>query len=425
MNNPLKYFSVYCLLGFSFFNNCTAPKPGYSSKENLYKKNNLEVNAKFLAYHISDSVTQIYFTVSNENLLYKRPDTSGYFYSVTKVKYFLYPNAKSKQFLDSGSVTLFDRQTENVSSRNLKGSLFSKCKTGESYVCDLWIYDLNKKTRTPFVIEVDKTSAATRQSFLIQNPKGNVIYDYNLINGDTVIIKSFMNTENSFTLDYFKNEFPLAPPPFSDFERGPFNYKPDSSFIVSRTFGVLKVVIPVKGFYHLVTDKVSKNGLTLFSVDASFPGIKNETEMIKSTRYVTTSQEYNTLLDAENKKLAIDKFWLEKGGSNERAKELIRKYYSRVQQSNKLFTSYQPGWQTDRGMIYVVFGPPTTMFKYAKNEVWVYGNELQPGAIRFTFVKVINPFTDNDFSLERNEIYKYSWHQAVTGWKEGHLFFDN
>ena len=413
------------MLGFALFNDCTAPKESYSSKENLYKKNNLEIAAKFLAYHISDSLTQIYFTISNENFLYKRPDTSGYFYSATKVKYFLYAYAKAKQLLDSGSVTLFDRQTENVNVRNLTGSLFSKCRTGQGYVCDLWIYDLNKKTRTPFVIEIDKTSSSTRQSFLIQRTNGTVIYDYNLVNGDTAIIKSFLNTASDFTVDYFKNEFPLPPPPFSNFERGSFNYKPDSSFTVSRAFGILKLIVPPKGFYHIVTDKVSKNGLTLFSVDASFPGIKNETEMIKSTRYITTSQEYNTLLEAENKKLAIDKFWQEKGGSNERAKELIRKYYSRVQQANKLFTSYQPGWQTDRGMIYVVFGPPTTMFKYANNEVWIYGNEAQPGAIRFTFVKVINPFTDNDFSLDRNEIYKYSWYMAVTGWKDGHLTFDN
>lgn len=425
MIKPLKYVFVFCLLGLVLFNSCVAPKEGYSSKENLYKKNTSEIAAKFLAYHITDSLTQIYFTLSNENFLYKRPDTSGYFYSATKVKCFLYANAKTKQLLDSGSVTIFDRQTENVNTKDLKGSLFSKCKTGQSYVCDIWVYDLNKKTRVPFVIEIDKTSAATRQNFLLQKTNGNVIYDYNLVKGDTIIIKSFMNTANDYIVDYFKNEFPLPPPPFSNFERPPFNYKPDSSFAINRTFGVLKLVAPAKGFYHLLTDNISKNGITLFSVDPSFPGIKNETEMIRSTRYVTDIKEYTALLEAENKKLAIDKFWLEKGGSNERAKELIRKYYGHVQQANKLFTSYQPGWQTDRGMIYVVFGPPTTMFKYAKNEVWVYGNELQPGAIRFTFVKVINPFTDNDFSLERNEIYKYSWYQAVTGWKEGHLFFDN
>jgi GWxTD domain-containing protein len=418
-------YTLFSLLILSAFVTCTSSKEAYHSKENLYKKTNQELHTKLLAYHISDSITQIYFSLDNENLLYKRPDTTNSFYAAVKIKYFTYTNAKTRTLLDSGSVLILDRQGDKFNLKNLKGSLFSKCRMGESYICEVFAIDLNKKTKIPYVFTIDKTITGTRQSFLIQKNDGSNLFDYYLKAGDTVVIKSFINAENNFVVDYFKREFPLAPPPYSQVERTAFGYKPDSFFVISKNRGLLKIILPQKGFYHIVTDKETKKGLTLYAVDASYPGIKDEVEMIKCVRYITTNEEYNALLNSQNKKLAIDEFWKEKGGSNERAKELLRKYYSRVQQANKLFTSFQQGWQTDRGMIYVVFGAPTKMYKYANNEIWVYGSETQTNSLRFTFLKVINPFTENDFVLERNEYYKFSWHQAVSGWKDGHVFMDN
>ena len=130
-------------------------------------------------------------------------------------------------------------------------------------------------------------------------------------------------------------------------------------------------------------------------------------------------------MNSSNKKQAIDDFWLDIGGSNERARELLKKYYGRVTESNKLFTSHQPGWQTDRGMIYIVFGAPSTMHKYNDGETWIYGNESQSNSIRFNFKKVINPFSDNDFIMEGSEYYKDAWYNAVEYWRQGRIYMDN
>jgi GWxTD domain-containing protein len=407
-----------------FFIACTPAKTAYSSRENLYKKSTQDLGTKLLAFHVNDSLTNLFFTFGNENFLYKRPDTSAWFYALVKVRYVLH-DAKTQQIVDSGSTVLSDRQTENVSSRQMSGSLPIKCYTQKEYVCDVTIYDSNKKLRFPYVILIDKTSAATRQNFLLLSKEGKILFDYNLHPRDTVLIQSFTNKENNFVADHFRRDFPLPPNPYTPVERTTFNYKPDSSFTISRSSGRFTVVVPEKGFYHIITKKETKDGLTIYSTHPSFPGIKDETEMIKCIRYITLNSEYNQLLASDDKKKAIDEFWKEKGGSNERAKELLKKYYGRVMQANKLFTSFQLGWQTDRGMIYVVFGPPNAMHKYSNSETWVYGDENLPTSIRFNFMKVINPFTDNDFVLERNEQYKLPWHQAVTGWKEGHIYFDN
>ena len=38
--------------------------------------------------------------------------------------------------------------------------------------------------------------------------------------------------------------------------------------------------------------------------------------------------------------------------------ELMEEYYERVSYVNEHFDGWQPGWETDRGMIYILFGPP-------------------------------------------------------------------
>lgn len=383
------------------------------------------MGAKFIVYHLNDSISQLFFSLSNENLVYKRPDTSSWFYAQVKVKYTIAATDRPKQITDSGSVWLYDRQTEKVNSVNIYGSLSMKVRAGQFIVSSVDVYDLNKKVKNNKLIDVDKTSRNTRQNFLMQDANKKIIYDYYLHPGDDIYISSQQNQQSSLRVDYFYREFPLAPPPFSLVQRNPFQYKPDSTFIIEKNDLYYKITIPEKGFFHIITNSQSKEGLTLFSVENAFPGIKNETEMIKSTRYIMASKEYEACLDSPNKKDAIDHFWKEIGGSNERARELLKKYYMRILEANKLFTSFQAGWQSDRGMIYIVFGAPNTLYKSASGEQWLYGNEAQPNSIRFSFKKIVNPFSDNDFTLERSEYYKEPWHLAVTYWREGHIYLDN
>jgi GWxTD domain-containing protein len=423
MHRACKYI---ILSGISLFliTFCSAPRRTISGDENLYKKNNQELNIKFIAYHLNDSVSQIFFTIPNENLIYKRPDTSQSFYSILKVKFQL-KEIRANKISDTGSVTIFDRQPEKITVRNINGSFSIKARLGFSYSANLTILDLNKKVKNVKVIEIDKESINSRQNFLLQTSSGQIIYNYYLHHRDTVLIRSLQNNQPALSVDHFRKEFPLSPPPYSLVERKAFQYKSDSTFITEKINSTFRIVIPQNGFYHIITDKDTKEGLTLFSVENAFPGIQNSTEMIRATRYIMSKKEYEDCLGAQDQKTAIDEFWKDLGGSNERAKELLKKYYNRVKEANTLFTSHQPGWQSDRGMIFIVFGAPDNMYKYANGEQWVYGNEAQPNSVRFNFKKMLNPFTDNDFALERNDYYKIHWYQAVDYWRQGHIYLDN
>ena len=44
--------------------------------------------------------------------------------------------------------------------------------------------------------------------------------------------------------------------------------------------------------------------------------------------------------------------------------EVMNEYFSRVSYSNNNFKSYLPGWKTDLGMIYILFGPPDDLEVY-------------------------------------------------------------
>lgn len=403
---------------------CAAPRRSASSDENLYKKNNQELNIQTITYHVTDSLSQLFFTLPNENLIYKRPDTSQWFYAVLKVRFVLRP-AKGGSVADSGSTMVFDRQPEQVSVHSITGALGIKAKIGQAYTAEITVLDLNKKVKNTKFVEIDKLNYNVRQNFLLQSAGGQLIYNYQLHPHDTILIRSRLNTQNTLVVDYLHRDFPLAPPPYSLVERKEFQYKPDSFFTIEKVNGSFRLGIPPKGFYHIITDKETKEGLTLFSVEPAFPGIKNSTEMIKATRYIMSKKEYEECLNSPDQKGAIDEFWKDIGGSNERAKELIKRYYGRVTEANQLFTSYQPGWQSDRGMIFIIFGAPNNMYKYANGEQWIYGNEAQPNSIRFNFKKVINPFSDNDYSLERYDYYKLNWYQAVDYWRQGHIYLDN
>ena len=44
--------------------------------------------------------------------------------------------------------------------------------------------------------------------------------------------------------------------------------------------------------------------------------------------------------------------------------ELQEEYFRRVRYSNLMFTVFQDGWKTDRGLIYIIFGPPNEVIRF-------------------------------------------------------------
>jgi hypothetical protein len=110
------------------------------------------------------------------------------------------------------------------------------------------------------------------------------------------------------------------------------------------------------------------------------------------------------------------------GKEPERAQKMIREYYRRVELSNRWFTSYKAGWKTDRGIIFIVYGEPTTIYKSINSETWVYGEENNILSIKFNFNLMDNPMSENDYELKRNSDWKNNWYRAVDSWRQAKIY---
>lgn len=225
-------------------------------------------------------------------------------------------------------------------------------------------------------------------------------------------------TNRKFHVKVYSRNFPTPVPPFVEQSRVPFNYLPDSTFIMELKNGKSAYFIPDQtGFYFFQSDSVLKMGPSLFRMNTGFPKVTQHTLMMDALRYITSAKEFQQLNDYEVPKVAVDSFWIVNAGRPDIATELIRKYYLRVETANKLYTSYTDGWKTDRGMIFIIIGKPSRVYRSFEQEVWIYGEYDDPRALRFYFDKAKNPFTENDYVLVRNEYFKSVWYQNVQLWR--------
>ena len=229
-----------------------------------------------------------------------------------------------------------------------------------------------------------------------------------------------MANSGSIAGRFYQREFELPTPPFSSDDPGTFEYDADSTFFIrQQSDSSFEIKMDRTGIYHLQLDTSTREGLTIFQFKGGFPKVKEVDDMIDPLRYLTTKQEFNKLEDEGRVKETVDDFWYAVAGSRDRARSNIRSYYNRIQEANQFFTSYVEGWKTDRGIIYAIFGPPNVIYKTLDSENWIYGEQNNVLSVNFTFYKVENPFTRNDFYLSRSPVYKSSWYRAVDSWRQG------
>ncbi len=365
-------------------------------------------------YQTNDTLAVVTFTVNRKELLYKH-DTEKGFTARLRAKVIGYPTLKSSSVIDSLSVEMSDSDPDHPQALSFSMTLKTPAQPVFYFLTSL--IDLNRQQQHRSWVKVDKSHWQSRVFFRLKDDRGNTRATPFLRSDDSVIIESNHRPQRAYVRTYHR-QFPVAPPPFAVNIPVQFNYRADSIRLIDYSTG-MSLSFAERGFYHLQFDTSVKAGLTLFRFSDDFPRLTSAQELIEPLRYITNNNEYERLRHASDKKLAVDRFWLELSGSQERARTLIRKYYTRVQRANQLFSTHQEGWQTDRGMIYIVFGPPATVYVYPDREEWGYGTYGYSGVLNFTFEKIYNPFSENDYLLRRSPAYEQPFFRAVTRWREG------
>lgn len=108
-------------------------------------------------------------------------------------------------------------------------------------------------------------------------------------------------------------------------------------------------------------------------------------DFLSKVRYIITRQEEKIFLELPHseKDRFIEDFWARRDPDPDTEENEFKiEYFDRIERANELFVAEgMPGWLTDRGRIYILFGPPTDRITDSMGdeygvcrEVWYYGN---------------------------------------------------
>jgi len=105
----------------------------------------------------------------------------------------------------------------------------------------------------------------------------------------------------------------------------------------------------------------------------------------QDVRWIITPEEKRAFLERPNndreRDAFIEGFWERRNPNPGSAKNRFKEeHYRRISYANTHFAAGEPGWQTDRGRVYIVFGPPDSIDSHpaagssvAKSfEIWHY-----------------------------------------------------
>ncbi len=372
----------------------------------------------YRVFHENDSITRVYLNYSTAALKYVQPTGKDYFRSNYSFSYQLFDDYESSKILDENTFILSDSLFyKNPEILNLEFAV--KAYTPGDYLLEIRFNDLNADDYILYPAKVDKRSYVSAQNFLPQDEHEKVLLNNWISWKDKFAVKCGNQDLSKLYVNYYNLDFPVAAPPFSQARPQVHDNSPENSFTVNVENGITETMqIAKEGFYQFRADTSSQGGITLFRFHDYYPDIRRPELMAPALRYLTSNKEFEKLMNAPDIKQAVDSFWIETAGSKERAKELIENYYARVVDANRFFTSHKEGWKTDRGMIYIIFGKPSQVYRRTDIETWIYGEQGNRVYQTFDFIRAINPFTVNDYELQRDPDYKAQWYNAILYWRQ-------
>ena len=413
---PIKYFFI--LIALSVFVGCSSKKSvNNETIPNAYQEDGTKIEVKYELFHYKPDSSRLYIQLNTGNLLYARRGDSP---SAAAVVVEITP---SEQDIPIKSIRILDEDKAKAP-KTLIASTNLYIPAGKNTELNITLTDENRSRSQKFKIIADKTDLSNRQNYLITKDNKDIPLFTDRIKPYTNYL---LHTNEAITdrvlVRVYNREFPMPPPPFTIYEPSPFDYKADSVATLPLNGNEpIEIKSGRSGFYHFHEDEQNKKGLTIFVSDPEFPKVQTVEDLLNPLRYLMGGKEYQNIIDAPDRKLELENTWIAWTGSRDRARKAIKAYYLRVENSNSYFSSHVEGWKSDRGIIYIVYGKPNKVYRTDQVETWIYGEESNPLSVTFHFIKVINPFTDNDYRLNREELYKPSWYRSVNAWRDGRIY---
>lgn len=421
----IKLSIIGAFVAILFFTSClsqkqnTKPQTNYSYKYNfasLYNPSLSDLHPEVRIYTKLNNEATIFYRVLTKEI---KAITNSQFDEFAKltIKYTL-RNVNTFAIVDSGTII------NNIDLKELNGyfrSYFNVKQMGnDNYKIIISFFGEKPNSGKRLLLDInfnENNEYVFLPMILIDNKKE--ILFHNFVNHKQKYIINSNIAGNNLKIDYYKFPEHLHLAPF-------YTTNTQNTFVTPEKTIEYKlndtIIFEEKGVYIIRRLNQNSGGLCLINAGEYFPEVKTVEAMLEPLKLLISNKEYNEIKNSDNLKYSIDNFWLSKSQNERFAKEQIRVFYNRVNLANTFFTEDKEGWKTDRGMIYIMFGPPAIIYISANQEEWFYGEDPDVAGIFFLFDRLEKPLYFNSWVLKRDASYQTIWAQALQTWKNGRVF---
>lgn len=400
-----------CLIFSVILYGCSGPKKlnQFDFAKN-YKSDGLKYKLNTTLTSINDSITVLKVNMDPNDFLYSKSENSKHIARYT-ISYRVFKSYNDPIPIDSGNIHYSLK--ESTPRKQIQHSIKMYAPISNNYIVDVGLYDENRDFKTNKIIHLNKLYHSSASYYNIIGDQNNGFYQ-----SDSFYIKSIsIQTPNQLKVYQYSYNITCAPAPQTVNYNMNFDAIPDSTWCINiKTSNKLPAL--KNGYYYFETDSVNKTGFSVFCTNKNFPNIESVDVAIRSFGYLLDKNKYAELIRSETPKKDFERTWIQLAGNRQRARNLIKSYYKEVTKANELFSCNEPGWATDRGMIYIIYGAPRIVYRYDNKEIWIYGEENNLLSEQFEFRKIDTPISDCIYELRRNINYKVSWNRMVTSWIE-------
>jgi GWxTD domain-containing protein len=415
------------------FNSCktTQPTLDYKDLSYLYNPTKSPINPLYYILNQSDESSILSVRFSKSDLFFSEANPEGISTAVVMVNVKLFDMKDRKALADT--VTLNLNIVKEADKSEYVYDVPLKVEKGREYVAEIKILDRLRLLTAQAFVQFNTLSVNNRYNFKVQ-----AHFEKNLLFSPVLRLDQYVNLLytrgqiDSLFISFYKPFKEVPDPPSMLLPEKTLDYDPRQTVAIHYS-DTLPMMFPKEGIYLCSIDRNIKDGFTFLNLGTTFPKFTTPDLMIEPLAYLANPDELTALRSAEKPKAALDEFWIKCGGNIDKARELIRIYYTRVLYSNFYFTSYKEGWRSERGMIYIIYGPPDKVYKTADGESWGYKKtgiksrwdgrfKVSDSYLFFTFKRRENIFSSNDFYLSRSETLVTYWDKAIASWRKGIVF---
>jgi len=397
----------------------------------LYNPTKNPINPRYNITNQTDTLSVLSVKFFAADLYFSEANPQGVSTAMMLISVKLFNTNQGKVLADTGLVNI--NIVKEAGKPEYVYTIPLKVEKGIEYLTEIRILDRLRLKVVQAFVTFNTKSDNNKYNFRAQGH-----FEKNELFSPVLRINEYVNLiytrgpVDSLFISFYKPFTEVPDPPSMLLPEKTLDYEPER--IVSIHYSdTLPIMLPRQGIYLFTTGRNLKEGYTFLNLGESYPAMTTPQVMIKPLVYLASRNEVEDLASSLKPKLALDEFWIKCGGNIDKARELIRIYYTRVLYSNYYFTSYKEGWMTERGMIYIIYGPPDKVYKTLEGESWGYNKTATKSSwgsrysvaedyLFFNFKKKNDRFSDNDYFLSRSETLVTYWDQAVASWRKGVVF---